>query len=291
MRNPLLILALTLFLVPSAAASVYDRGDTIYYQTNFSTDPFWETNNPSSFYWMEDGRYHYLLVGGTNSYACKRVFPDDLTPFRLSFDVTPERCDMNAALRFGLFDSDMDINGGSCLYAELFCNKYGHLFRMRGIGRAGNAVEVNSHRDSYGGPTVRYELNRTYRVVIDHDPVDMTLQIAVYDKATMEKIWQTNTSLGQAFSGLKKLGFSTVGLYGHTSRVAEGTIDNVIFRQLPGGAETPTVTPIPSFTPPPTTATPPTSTTAPATTPITPLPLFLVLIAVIAAACLRNPGR
>lgn len=282
-RGALLALAIILAISAVAAGDI-SRGH-VFYETNFSTDPYWETNNPSSFYWLEGrGCYHYLLVGGTNSYAYKPVFVDDRSSFRLTVDVTPARCDYNAAMRFGLFDRDMDINEGSCLFAELTQDKYGNLFRLKGITRANNIVEVHSQRESYGGPTVTYELNRTYRIILEHDRIDNTVSMTVFATDTWEEVWRAELAVGQSFDGLSRLGFSTVGLYGQTNRVAEGTIDTVILRQVPGATPVPTdttATPTPPATAPPV-------TTASTPTPSSPLPLVLAVLGIIAGAVLRR---
>jgi len=281
-RGALLALALVLSISAVAAGDI-SRG-AVFYETNFSTGQYWDTNNPSSFYWQEGrGAYHYLLVGGTNSYACKPVFVDDGSSFRLSFDVTPSRCDYNAAMRFGLFDRDMDINDGSCLFAELTRDKYGNLFRLKGITRAGNIVEVHSQRESYGGPTVTYELNRTYRIILEYDGIDNTVSMTVFETDTWDEVWRVDLPVGQPFAGLSRLGFSTVGLYGQTNREAEGTIDTVILRQVPDTTPVPTGT-----TPPATTATAPPATTASAPTPSSPLPLVPAILGIIAGAVLRR---
>lgn len=282
-RGTLLALALVLSISAVAAGDI-SRGH-VFYETNFSTDQYWETNNPSSFYWQEGrGAYHYLLVGGTNSYAYKPVFVDDGSSFRLTFDVTPSRCDYNAAMRFGLFDRDMNINEGSCLFAELTRDKYGNLFRLKGITRANNIAEVHSQRESYGGPTVTYELNRTYRIVLEHDRIDNTVSMTVFETDTWDEVWRVDLPVGQSFAGLSRLGFSTVGLYGQTNREAEGTIDNVVLRQMPRGTPAPTET-----TPPATTTdTAPPATTTDTPAPSSPLPLVLAVLGIVAGAVLRR---
>ncbi|HIH28082.1 MAG TPA: hypothetical protein HA256_09005, partial [Methanoregulaceae archaeon] len=60
------ILAILLIMLP---VSAYEE-KVIIYESDFTQDPGFITNNPSRYYWDVDGeRYRFEIEGGTDGYA------------------------------------------------------------------------------------------------------------------------------------------------------------------------------------------------------------------------------
>ncbi|MDD1668251.1 MAG: hypothetical protein LUO97_00475, partial [Methanomicrobiales archaeon] len=114
---PLCLILLTLgFLVFPAPA--LGAVETPVYSTDFSTDPGWTTNNPTTNYYdREKGMFHYLMRDGTNTYVNVRV-PYQGESFSLAFDILPERTDYQASVKFGLGDNDQVTVQRLTMFAE-----------------------------------------------------------------------------------------------------------------------------------------------------------------------------
>lgn len=284
------IFCLLLLVTPVHAAGAKE----IIYQTNFSVDPWWTTNNPSVYYCDADlGMYHYFVAGATNGYAYKKVFYDD-DSFILEFDIMQVRTDDGAAMRFGLADSDMDITERCIVYSKFERGKYGNLFHIAAITQAGNLVDVKSQRYSYGGPTAYFAENVTYHVLLMYDKEEKTVRKKVTFASNHTCVWDHTVVIGHYFSGLDRICFSSVGDYGHANCVAEGYIDNVVLYKVKTPATTPATTP--AEAPPATTAPPPVGTGSPVATTTaaaeTPLPPYAAPLALATgAAAMLARGR
>jgi len=274
------ILCLLLLVSPVHAAGAKE----IIYQTDFSVDPWWMTNNPSGYYCDTDlGMYHYYVEGATNGYAYKKVFYDD-DSFILEFDIMQIRTDVNSAMRFGLADSDMDFTDRSIVYSKFAPGKYGNVFHISAITQGGNMVDVNSQKDSYGGPIVNFAENVTYHVLFMYDKEEKTVREKVTFASNHTCVWDHTVNIGNYLSGLDRICFTSVGDYG-ASCVAEGYIDNVVLYKVKTPAPTPTEAPPATTTPPPVgTGSPVATTTATAETPLPPYaaPLALASSGVVA---------
>lgn len=199
----------------------------ILYETDFSKNPHWNTNTPSSFYWDKDNEnYHYIMKGSTAAYSYKMVFYRDTT-FMLEYDVTPTKVDPNGAMRFGLSDENMDIFAPMIVYSELGNRKDNNLFYLTAIGQLGSRFRISSYYESYGGSTVRYETGKTYHMILKYNREEKTLTEAVRDDDSNKVLWSISREVGDTYPGLDRICFTAVGDY-LSNNYAEGYIDNVI---------------------------------------------------------------
>jgi hypothetical protein len=259
----LILLAIPVFAAESAPAPEA-REKVIIYQSDFSSNPFWQTNNPTRYYWdAQKQKYHYFVQGGTGGYSYIPVKYDN-GPFTLEYDWYPVETDTDTAFRFGLGSPEMDVTRGTNILSVFPNKKYGKLMGLQVITQSNNKVEVNSAHDSYGGPTVNFADTQSYHVVVRFNDALRNCDIKVSYKDNQTTVWGYYVNLGQDLYFMNRLYISSVGEYGSLDNAAEGYIGNLTFYTYKDITPTP-ATPIPTVTTP---VIPP--TTAPATTAPTP---------------------
>ena len=99
----LIIAVFLLASIPSLQALSDDNTVKVIYQTSFTTDPHWLTNNPSTNYWDPNlGMYHFSNEPSTGGYA---YIPVDYErgSFTFEYDLILTRIDDGATFRFGLY--------------------------------------------------------------------------------------------------------------------------------------------------------------------------------------------
>jgi hypothetical protein len=243
----LLVVACLLILVlPVQAESDGRSSVNVIYQTTFSSDPHWTTNSPSSDYWdPSTGRYHFSLEPSTGNYAYTTI--DNLDgPFTFEYDVILDRVDDDATFRFGLTGAEMDFNKGPNVFSMFSNGKHDRIMWLHLVTTGSKQMEVNSQSDdeltsgsiAYKGPTVRYELNKTYNVIINYDEESRTLTMRVNDKATAREVWAYFLKTVESVRGMNRIYLGSRGDYGPMYVYASGYIDNVRLTQ-PGPAITP----------------------------------------------------
>lgn len=246
----LIVVACLVFTVlPVQADSDGSTSQKVIYQTPFSSDPHWETNSPSSDYWdPSTGRYHFSIEPSTGNYAWKSIDPMEGT-FTFEYDVIFDRVDDGATFRFGLTGTEMDFNKGPNVMTMFSNGKHDRIMSLHLVTVASKQMEVNSQTEdyltsgsnAYKGPTVRYELNKTYHVILDYDDTSKTATMRVSDKASGKEIWSYYLKTVESFRGMNRIYFGSRGDYGGMYTYARGYIDNVRLT-VPGPAETPVPT-------------------------------------------------
>jgi len=220
-----MVATLILLVCPIQAQS--GDSQTVLYQTAFSTDPRWTTNNPTSDYWDPNkGMYHFGIEPSTQNYAWTPVTYDGGS-FALEYDVILERIDDEATFRLGFSGTEMDRSKGPNVLTEFTTTKYGKVFNLRLVTMSAKLSEVTSESASYNGPTVSYEVNTTYHVVVNYDDDKKTLTERVSDKTSGKQIWSYYLNTWETLRGMNRLYIGSGGDYGMMSRYAIGYIDNV----------------------------------------------------------------
>ena len=271
--NLLVVACLLILVLPVQAESDGRSSVNVIYQTTFSSDPHWTTNSPSSDYWdPSTGRYHFSLEPSTGNYAYTTI--DNLDgPFTFEYDVILDRVDDDATFRFGLTGAEMDFNKGPNVFSMFSNGKHDRIMWLHLVTTGSKQMEVNSQSDdeltsgsiAYKGPTVRYELNKTYNVIINYEEESKTLTMRVNDKATAREVWAYFLKTVESVRGMNRIYLGSRGDYGPMYVYASGYIDNVRLTQ-PG----PAITPEPTLVVPETTL--PRVTTKKPTVLPTPLP-------------------
>jgi hypothetical protein len=242
----LVVAGLALLVLPVQAESDSTASVKVLYQTPFSSNPHWETNSPSSDYWDPSvGRYHFKIEPSTGNYADTTI--DNMNgPFTFEYDVTLDRIDDGAAFRIGLTGSEMDFNKGPNVFTMFTNGKHGQIMWLHVVTVGNKQIEVNSQSDdeltsgplAYKGPTVKFELNKTYHVETSYDDDTNTITMRVSDKASGKEIWSYFIKTVENMRNMNRICLGVKGDYRPTNSYTSGYIDNVRLTQ-PGPAVTP----------------------------------------------------
>jgi hypothetical protein len=275
-RNYFMYLIIAVFLlafIPSLQALSDDNTVKVIYQTSFTSDPHWTTNNPSTNYWDPNrGMYHFFNEPSTGGYAYTPV-DYERGSFAFEYDVILTRVDNGATFRFGLSGSEMDPSKGPNVLSMFTNTKNGQILMLHLVTNGNKLVEVSSQTSSdpgaYSGPTVKYEINKTYHVTVNYDDDHKTLSMKVKDWLTGREIWSYYLNTAENLNGMNRIYTGSKGDYGMMGIYAEGYIDNVRLTEPVAATITSTeVTRVPSITTIPTkTATPKLTTVVPTSYP------------------------
>ena len=278
-----------LVFIPSLQALSDDNAVKVIYQTSFASDPHWITNNPSTNYWDPNmGIYHFSNEPSTGGYAYTPV-DYERGSFTFEYDVILTRVDNGAAFRFGLSGTEMDPTKAPNVLTLFTNEKYGQIMRLHLVTLGSKLMEVSSQTSSepgaYSGPTVKYEINKTYHVTVNYDDDHKTLSMKVKDWITGREIWSYYLNTVENLNGMNRIYTGSKGDYGMMGIYAEGYIDNVRLTEPVAATITSTeVTRVPPITTIPTkTATPKLTTVVPTSyptnTPSSPSPGVLAIAA------------
>ncbi len=229
----LIIAACLLVLIPPIQAVSDENSARVIYQTSFTSDPRWDTNNPSTNYWDPNTRmYHFSLEPSTGGYAFTDI-DYDRGSFSLDYDMILNRVDDGATFRFGMAGSEMDPSKSPNVLTMFTNNqaKYGQIMVLHLVTPGSKLIEVSSQTSSepgaYNGPTVRYELNKTYHVTVNYDDNHKTLTMNVNELKTGKEIWSYYINTAENLNGMKRLYLGSKGDYGRMGIYAQGYIDNI----------------------------------------------------------------
>jgi hypothetical protein len=285
-----LILAVFLLVsIPSLQAVSDDEGVKVIYQTTFTSDPHWITNNPSTNYWDPTrGMYHFSNEPSTGGYAYTPV-SYDRGSFTFEYDVNLTRVDNGAIFRFGIAGTEMDPSKAPNVLTTFDNEKYGQIMGLHLVTPGSKLVEVSSQTSSetgaYNGPTVKYELNKPYHVTVVYDDSQKILSMKVKDWLTGREIWSYYLNTIENLNGMNRIYTGSKGDYDMMGIYAEGFIDNVRLTSPAAVTPAPTeVTRVPSITTIPAKTLTPKLTTVgptpyPTTTPSSPSSGILALAA------------
>lgn len=249
----LIIATCLLALILPVQAVTAENSGRVIYQNSFTTDPRWETNNPSTNYWDPNmGMYRFSIEPSTGGYAFTRI-DYERGSFTLDFDMILTRMDDGAAFRFGLTGTEMDLSKAPNVLT-MFTNvqaKYGQIMTLHLVTPGSKLIEVSSQTSgdpgAYSGPTVKYEVNKTYHVKVNYDDDHKTISMSVQEKSTGKEIWGYYMNTAENLKGMNRLYLGSKGDYGVMGKYAQGYIDNV--RLTAPAGTTPAQTPVTLTTP------------------------------------------
>ena len=225
------IVLLTAAAVILACPVQADAGTStqVLYQNNFAANPSWTTNNPSSDYWDPSQKmYHFSIEPSTGNYAYTSM-PINYGggPFTLEYDVILQQMDPGATFRLGFTGTDMDFNKGPTVITAFTNTRDGLIMALHVVSPMSVQEDVTSAGDSYGGPTVNYQLNTTYHVRVDYNNSTGIITETVSNKQTGQAIWSYFVTSNDPIKGMSRMYLGNVGDYGTMGLYAKGWIDNV----------------------------------------------------------------
>lgn len=220
-----------IFFCLSPASADTDSGQKIIYQETFSKDPQWITNNPSSDYWDPNkGAYHFGIEPSTGNYAYVPVAYTDGS-FTLEYDLVLTQVDEDASFRLGLSGTEMDRLKGPNVVTEFSNAKFGNILWLRVVTQSAKLMEVSSASASYNGPTINYELNKTYHVVVTYDDTSKTVTERVSDRLSGRTIWSYYVNTWDQLHGMNRIYIGSIGDYNVMNHYAVGYIDSIRLSQ------------------------------------------------------------
>ncbi len=231
-----LIIALCLMvLIPPLQAVSDDNTVNVIYQTSFSSDPHWITNNPSTNFWDPNlGMYHFSIEPSTGGYAYSLI-DYERGSFILDYDLILTQVDEGATFRFGLSGTEMDPSKGPNVLTQFTNAKFGRIMWLHLVTPGNKIMEINSQSgdslssgpSAYSGPTVKYELNKTYHITVNYDDDHKILTMKVNEKLTGKEIWSYFVNTAESLHGMNRIYLGSKGDYGAMNVYALGYIDNI----------------------------------------------------------------
>lgn len=201
------------------------------YETDFSSDPGWTTNNNSNFYWdATDGTYYIDQVnvngGGYYSYYdVSALGYHGGMSFRLEWDIMILSNDYASDVSFGVFDSDLNTNENGSYIRLMFTREDRGRITILQWGDSSDNI-------SYVEELKQFSLNTWYHVIMEYNSSTGTLTVEIGERDTGTQYASLNaTNVGPFASDMVLLGSSNVrsGSFQVPGAHSIGKIDNVVF--------------------------------------------------------------
>jgi tetratricopeptide (TPR) repeat protein len=166
------------------AADAIDKTvrERIIYQTDFSTDPGWQSSNARDYYWdAQKQMYHF--AGNENVGFADVPVPYDKTSFRLEYDITIPRADPGTAVHTGLSSHNTTYATTDAIYGEFRSWKAGTFKDIKDgdktyqvLAVSNSARKTNDQSDyicqinpEEATSNNTFGTNRIYHVIVDYD--------------------------------------------------------------------------------------------------------------------------
>lgn len=214
----------------------------LVYQTDFSNNKGWQTNNAENYYLdsLAPGNpapaYYQREIGGSEEYAY-HLLPD-LTPdvkWCLQYDILPVSSDWCGPARLSFTDKDMTIGGINPTYLTLM---YGH----DDSGYLTDLQWTDSEGNAGGVRLFHYTTGKWYENLVEWDPETSQFYVLIKEQGGNTMVDKIVTSSDPGFNGGKwptkftdidRLAMSTVGDFYAPGAVGISYIDNIVVGQIP----------------------------------------------------------
>ena len=218
-------------LMLSVVGTATANGWQVVYQTDFSNDPGWTTDQPANYYWDAASQTYHIqpehhYPGYRPSRFAYKLLPESVGSFDLQWDIKPTRCDWSIGIYFGIYNET--LRNGDFIGGWLGNPDRGHMWDAGGSG-VGGWVTMGS---SYAG----WAFNQWYTCNLTYDAGTQMMTFDVRVRGSASSIWTCTILLpGGLTNDLKYLGTSS-GPMGENGTypgvdpwaVAEAYIDNVV---------------------------------------------------------------
>lgn len=225
--------------------------ETTVYCTDFSTNPGWETDQPSNHYWDSTNHWYHVRAEnnppgypGPTTYQPNRyagiLLPEALGGFRLRWDTQITHSEWSAGIDFGVFDSQMTFRPqyGQGINAGMSWTDQGNSLFLNVSGAGGFN---NLSTEPMGGDF--WQTGVWYRSYLTYNPATNLVELRFTDRTTGALLWTAGLTVpGGGFSreliflGNSRYGCVDLegGAFGLNPYAAdEGNIDNVSLRPIP----------------------------------------------------------
>jgi hypothetical protein len=193
---------------------------TLVYEEDFSSDPEWVTNNPSSCYWnsAEENYYAYLENhwNGTGTYAVKEIMPVN-NSFRYIFDIKISSVEYSSGVTLGLFDSDIQVYYPSCSVVDFSYVDAGNVVSLTSCLSNGNSP--------YQTDPIQWSTGLWYHIETEYNASTATVQCEISQDGSV--VSNLINNLDGTFAGLTNIGLSRMLNLGYSGYTTIVYVDNV----------------------------------------------------------------
>jgi hypothetical protein len=204
------------------------RGETwnTVYQTDFSANPGWITNNSAHYYWdSASGSYYEKERNGSGEYAHSALSGlQSGQKWRLEFDINPVSNGSAANVGLGFYDSDMSLTS-PCQLTLSFARIDAGLYPFLEWADAGGYNQAQF-------PSA-FTANQWYHGLLEWNPSAGTLYGRVTRLSDGSLVGEKTATGLRAVTGIDRLAISTVDHTYGSGAEAYGFIDNVQMTQTP----------------------------------------------------------
>lgn len=168
--------------------------ETLIYQTDFSSEPHWQTDRPRQYYWDSGKQMYHFRSDENLGYAEMPVAYDD-SSFRLEFDITIPHADPGTIARIGLSRYNKTYDADNAIMADFHSWRAGtfrqikdgdKLFQIFAIDAVKHVTDPEyqgacwiNREDNKANAT--YGEGRIYHVIINYDRDKDTITTQVTD--------------------------------------------------------------------------------------------------------------
>ncbi|HCJ94147.1 MAG TPA: hypothetical protein DHV69_02715, partial [Sphaerochaeta sp.] len=188
----------------------------ILYSNDFSTNPNWNTNNSSRYFWNSSVQA-YSTENYTNS-GDWATTPVDYSgdSFRYTVDIKPTERDTGDVC-FGLFDANKNSNSNTGEKAYVLLGGYSPVVYLYAVSQTGSTC-VSAEGTM--------QLNKWHSITVTYDSDTKNISIEVKRDSQSVLSW-SGTISGGFSSDLDYLGVSMNGSWSSSGRFEKALIDNV----------------------------------------------------------------
>ncbi len=187
-------------------------GYDLVYETDFSSDPGWTTNNSSHYYWDSgSGSYHVWMESHSSEYAYKSVNYSGGNLY-MEFDVKYVSMPWAQRLYIGLMDAAMDENSD-------------RLIAYMAVDDQGNMTGINSCAGADTSYSPEHSPNEWYTYRIEYSGGNAHAEV---EDSGGSVLWTFNVSNVTCTSQLSRFAASIIGFDRYSVNHSEGYIDNLL---------------------------------------------------------------
>jgi hypothetical protein len=218
----LMIAAWIVLAMLATSASAY-QWQTVY-QTDFSSDPGWTTDDSAKLgIDTASGTFHGIQVNteGTYAYIPVSGFDPNKT-WSLSYDLAINSCGWSAGATFGLFDNTLKYPNGA--------------ISDQSIGDMGHGTSLESKSTSVWTFSPNWSTGVWYHGEMLYDAATAQLSLIVSDRSTGTPIWNLSSQVTPFTSdvinlGVSRLHIKNTGGGASPSATVNYNLDNVVLSQ------------------------------------------------------------
>jgi hypothetical protein len=204
-------------------------GWEVVYQTDFSTDPGWTSNDPSHYKWDPIDQTYYIDQANVNhggGYSYHDVDHDG-DSFKLGYDIKMSSGGYASGLSFGMYDSDLNAEeDGSFVQTAFVTDDRGRPFVM-------NSRNTSDATSMDWSAEEQWSLDRWYSVSMEYYAGLDSFKATLTDRDTGTLVGTKSAVVGPFSSDMTYLGNSNIrqGTFQVPGSHSAAEIDNVVFSQ------------------------------------------------------------